>query len=160
VLALLALAAAGCAGYRLGTTLPPGIRSVHVPAFVNRTEEPEVETEATRAVLSELQQDGTLRVADAGNADTVLRVTLTDYRLEPVRYDEDRIKAAAEYRLRLLATIEFARTQSEDVLLKRNVEGESTFDVVGDLSSSKARALPDAAQDLAHDIVESVVEYW
>ena len=55
----------GCVGlgYRLGSSLPPDIRSVYVPVFVNRTGEPRVETEATRAAKQEFQRDGTLHLA-------------------------------------------------------------------------------------------------
>ena len=43
----------GCLGYRLGTTLPPGIRSLHVPTFVNLTGEPGLESEtATTASVA------------------------------------------------------------------------------------------------------------
>jgi len=151
---------AGCAGYQLGTTLPPDIKSVHVPRFVNRTGEPLVENETTAATLQEIQRDGSLTIADAGRADTVLEVTLTRYRLEPLRYERDNVRTTREYRLRLTATLVFKRRGSNATLLERTVQGEATFLPQGDLTSAKRNALPEAARDLAHDIVESVVEYW
>ena len=57
----LAVALTGCAGYRLGTMLPPDIQSVAVPTFINRTSEPLLESETTRAAIREFQQDGSLR---------------------------------------------------------------------------------------------------
>jgi hypothetical protein len=159
--ALLPLAwAAGCAGYRLGTTLPPGVETVQVPTFVNRCGEPLIESEATVATVRELQKDGTLRVAAAETASSVLSVTLTDYRLEPLRFERDRPKATQEYRLLLTADVEFKRTSDGAVLVRRKVEGESTFVPEGGLSSAKQQALPGAAADLAHNIVKAVVEYW
>jgi len=160
VAAFLAGAGAGCVGYRLGTTLPPGIQTVYVPAFVNRTGEPRIEIEASRATLEELQTDGTLRVAGAAEADSVLSVTLVGYRLDPLRYERDRPKTTREYRLQLTADIVFRRVSPEAVLVKKTVQGDATFEMVGDLATSKDGALPQAARDLAHDIVESIVEYW
>lgn len=158
--AVMAFALAGCFGYRLGSTLPPDLRTVYVPMFVNECREPLVEVETTKAVIGEFQKDGTLRVKNEGNADSVLEVTLTDYFLEPVRYDRDNPKATSEYRLRIKAHIIFKRTGSDDMLVSEMVEGETVFDPGADLFSSKRSALPKAADDLAHDIVEKVVEYW
>jgi len=150
----------GCVGYRFGSTLPPGINSVHVPTFHNRTNEPLLETQTTGATKQELQKEGSLRVTGKSNADAVLEVTLTRFILEPLRYERDRAKTTDEYRMRIRAELIFKRLRDGHVLSKRTVEGEATFDPAGSLTSAKRAALPVAARDLAHDIVESVVEYW
>jgi hypothetical protein len=158
--ATLAVWCAGCAGYRLGTTLPPGIKTLYVPAFVNRTGEPQVDTVATRAAIQEIQRDGTLSLSDAASADAHLYVTVTEYKLDPLRYDPNRSKTAREYRLLLTAELEFRRREPEEVLARKKVRGDATFELVGDLATAKIEALPEAAADLAHDIVEVMVEYW
>jgi hypothetical protein len=151
----------GCAGYRLGSTLPPGIRSVYVPTFVNASREPRIEADTTRAAIQEFQRDGTLRIAAREQADAVVEVTLTGFSLQPIRYSRDRALTTEEYRLKIAASMVFRQLRPESKELgRRDVEGEATFELRGDLSSSKRRALPEAARDLAHDIVESVVEYW
>ena len=63
----------GCAGYRLGTLLPPEIKTIHVPTFVNKTREPALEAETTGAAISEFQKDGTLRITDSESFKTGLR---------------------------------------------------------------------------------------
>jgi hypothetical protein len=127
---------------------------------VNDTNEPLLENETTRAVIAELQSDGTLEVADAGSADTVLRVRLTSFALQPVRYERDRVKAASEYRVRIGAEMMFGLRGADTPLMRRRVAGEHTFELTSDLVSSKRAALPEVARDLAHNIVERVVEYW
>jgi hypothetical protein len=154
------LVGAGCVGYRLGTTLPPGVKSIYVPSFVNQTEEPQVDTVATQAAIREFQRDGTVERADADTADAVLQVTVVRYTLEPLRFDRDRAKTAREYRLRLTAKLEFKRIDTGEVLAERKVQGEADFELLGNLASAKIEALPDAAEDLAHDIVETIVEHW
>jgi len=162
---ILGLAAAlltfcGCVGYRLGSTLPPGVTSIHVPTFVNRTNEPRLETDTTQAAIREFQRDGTLKIAGERDADAILKVTLVKLMLKPLRYEKDREKATEEYRLTITAELIFERAGSGEVLLRRSVSGDTTFEPRGDLSSAKRAGLPDAAEDLAHDIVESLVEYW
>ncbi|MFC1452819.1 hypothetical protein ACFLSJ_05680, partial [Verrucomicrobiota bacterium] len=65
-----------------------------------------------------------------------------------------------EYRLTLHADVVLVRSGEAEPVLERRVQGETTFDLAGDLASAKLDSLPIAARDLAHDIVECVVEYW
>lgn len=162
---LVAVAAmlAGCSafGYRLGSTLPPGIKTVHVPTFINRAGEPQLDTLATRATVEELQKDGVLKVAATDSADSILLVTLTDVVLEPLRYGRQEIKTTEEYRIRLLAVVGFKKARTGEPLLDGvKVEGKATFDFIGDMASSKRRAMPEAARDLARQVVRTVQEYW
>ncbi|MDA1043962.1 MAG: LptE family protein [Verrucomicrobia bacterium] len=150
----------GCAGYRLGSSLPPNVRSVYVPTFINDTDEPSLETEVTRAVIQEFQRDGTLHVLDKSQADVVIDVRLVKFELEPLRYNRDQAKTAEEYRMRISAKLVLTRISTGEVMSERSVQGENFFDFSGDMGTSKRTALPLAAADLAHDIVESVVEYW
>jgi NAD-dependent DNA ligase len=156
----LALSLAGCV-YQLGSSLPPNLKTVYVPAFVNQCGEPQVENETTQDTIAEFQRDGSLEIVpSAKEADLVVEATLSSYKLEPLRYEKDQPKTTKEYRLRLGASITVTQTKTKTVLAKRSVAGEATFLVAGDLTSSKRTALPAAARDLAHKIVQSVTEAW
>jgi hypothetical protein len=150
----------GCIGYRLGSTLPKGLNSIHVPTFVNKCEEPQAENECTKAAIQEFQKDGTLRIAGEDQADLLLDATLVKYTLEPLRYERNDPKTTMEYRLNLTADLVLTETKTKKTLVKRQVTGQSTFYPGNDLTSAKRIALPTAAADLAHNIVESVVEAW
>lgn len=161
IIAVTALSA-GCTamGYRVGSSLPPGISVVHVPSLENRTSEPQLELATTKAVMSELQRDGTLSVGDIEKADVVLTVVLENFVLEPLRYERDTATATSEYRLTIRASLELKNRRDGRMMVKKIVKGETDFIPSGDLSSSKRDALPRAAADLAHQIVKSVVEFW
>lgn len=160
---LLMVALPGCVGYRLGSMLPPDVQTVYVPTFVNRTSELLVEVETTQAVLEELQLDGSLRVVpNEDEADSVLDVTVYGFDLTPIEFDRGRQRTRAEaYRLTLTAAMTLKRPGTGEIIAQYPVvRGDADFELLGDLTSSKRRALPDAAEDLAHDIVESMVEVW
>ncbi len=152
----------GCTalGYRVGTTLPPGIEVVHVPSFANRTGEPRLELGATQATIAQIQRDGTLTVGDIDKADVVLQVVLTDFSLSPLRYDSDTATTTSEYRMTIRADVKLVRQLDKTVMAASSVKGETEFVPTGDLSSAKRDALPKAEADLAHQIVKSVVEFW
>ncbi|MBP7568681.1 MAG: LptE family protein [Acidobacteria bacterium] len=162
VLATLAVLLPGCVGYQLGSMLPPDIKTVYVESFVNQTDEPLIEVEATRAAVSEIQRDGSLRIVrNAAEADSVLRVALVGYSLSPIAYQKDRATATEEYKLVMTASVLLTRRASGAVVVEApRVSGETTFILAGDLTTSKNAALPAAAQELGRRIVASLVEAW
>lgn len=151
----------GCLGYQLGTSLPPNIRSVHIRPFENKSGEPDVEAAATSATVREFQKDGSLRMANAEEADVVVEATVTGTTLEPLRYAKDRATETTEFRILLIAKVVVKDRKTGKILSTYpNLSGKATFVPSGDLSSAKRRAIPAAAQDLAHRVVVAVVEAW
>jgi hypothetical protein len=150
----------GCSSYRLGSSLPPGINVINIPTFVNKTSEPLLEVVTTAATISEIQRDGTLSLGDLNKSDVVLYVSLIELHLNPLRYESETTTTTREYRLIIKASLRLENRVSGKVMLRNVVTGEWDFMPTGDLSSAKRDALPPAAQDLAHSIVEKVVEYW
>src|SRR5581483_6101593 len=57
-----ALVTGGC-GYSLRTSLPPGIKSVHVPVLENKTSEPGIEDFITQALTQAVVQSARVRIA-------------------------------------------------------------------------------------------------
>ena len=165
ILAVVALVCipVGCRslGYSVGSTLPPDIKTIHVPTFVNKTGEPQIESTLTRAAIQGFQREGNLRITDTDSADLILNVKVIGYDAVPVRYDADDPKQTEEYRLTITAQITVNRGNKRGLFIPTQVvSGYEVFAMVGDMSSSKLAALPGAADNLAKTIVERVVEYW
>jgi hypothetical protein len=159
-IAILCVMQTGCAGYRLGSSLPSDMRSIFIPMFVNETQEPLIEVETTNAAIAEFQRDGTMRIVAEDAADLTLECRLTSVTLDPIRYSKIDKNKPNEYRLSLNALIVLKRAGSGQVINKQSVVGESTFVFTGNLAGSKRNAVPEASRDLAKRIVENVVETW
>lgn len=160
--ALALVSLSGCTGYRLGSTLPPDLKTIYVPTFANVTGQPRVEFQVTSETIRELQRQGTLKVTGESQADLILEAKLTKYELIPLQYRRDQALTAREYRLQLEAEVVLKRAGTGKVLVKdAAVAGWSTFlSQGGDLKAAERSALPAAARDLGNHIVEAVVEYW
>ncbi len=158
--AILLALVGGCLGYRVGNTLPPGVRSIYVPAFDNKCDEPDADTECSRAAIQEFQKDGNLWIRPEDQADATLLVTLVDYSLDPLRFDKDTGKSANEYRVTITAHCILQRKTTGKIMSDKKIRGDTTFQFDGDLTPARSRALPLAAQDLAEKIVDSIVSYW
>ena len=153
-------AVGGCAGYQVGTLLPEHIKTIAVPVFVNDTAEPNLEIQATTAVINQLNIDGTLSVVrEDEDPDVVLKARIIKYERKPVRY----IGATrpAEYRITVtvVATLH-DRREGTDRWKDTRLSGNTEFAVGGSLPASERWARPEAIEDLAHDIVEQIVEGW
>lgn len=154
------LAAPGCVQYHLGSSLPADVRTVQVPICENKTSEPLIENDVTSAILSQIQMDGTLRVA-RDDADSVLEITLKDFRLDPVAYDSRDSATVNQYRMRITASFVLRRTSDSIVVAESpSVTGWYDFDFTGDMTSSKNVALTPASEDLGRRIVSAIVQYW
>lgn len=151
----------GCVGYRVGSMLPDDLQTVHVRTVVNKSSEPLIESDITQALIRDIQLDGSLKVVPADQADAILSVTLNNYSLEPLAYRKDVRAAANQYRINLTASMDLRRQPGNEVVAESpRVTGQAVFDVIGDLSSSKLTQNPAAADDLARNIVEQMVEAW
>lgn len=150
----------GCVGYRLGSTLPPGIEVVLIEPFTSEVAEPLLDVETQQATINEFQREGTLTVGNADNADVVLTVTLTDFSLAPLRFNRDATTTTEEYRMEITADITLTTIATGEVMTQSTVTGYEDFIPSGDLSSAKRSAMPEAARDLAVQIVKGCVEFW
>lgn len=151
----------GCLGYRVGGHLPPGIQSIFVPTVENVSDQPNLETPTTAAIIEGFQSDGRLHILDAGSADAILEVRITRAESTPLRYDRQATLTATEYRLTLTAEATLTRRTDQSVVLdRRQVNGWVDFSTTGDLPSDRQQAASQAARELGRQIVRAVVEYW
>ena len=154
------LAAPACVQYHLGSSLPPDVRTVQVPICENKTTEPLIENDVTSAILSQIQMDGTLRVV-RDDPDSILEITLKNFRLDPVGYDSRDSATVNQYRMRITASFVLRRTSDSTVVAEcPSVTGWYDFDFTGDMTSSKNVALTPASEDLGRRIVSAIVQYW
>lgn len=155
-----ALAIAGCANYRIGTTLPKHLRTVSVETFRNATDEPNVQSRITSATLQELQRDGQLKVKTPDEADINLTGVITNYELERMRADSNNPKRTSEYKVIATVRIEAVERATGKRIVTQTVSGSKIFDATGDMATAKRNALPDVAKDTARKIVDAVISAW
>jgi len=147
--------------YKLGSMLPSDIRSVYVPAMKNLTREPLVEVEAMRALQRELQTDGSLVIVEEKDADAILEINLNRFLLRPLVYGRENRARPDEYSALLSGSIRMVRRDNGAVIVNEPyVAGDFFVPFVTDITSAKRNVLPDVSRDLAHDIVERIVEAW
>jgi outer membrane lipopolysaccharide assembly protein LptE/RlpB len=151
---------AGC-GYSLRTSMPPGIKSIHVPVLVNKTSEPGIEDFITQALTQAVVQSGRVRIAgSAQDADATLEGSIVEYRLTSLSFDSS--ANVTSYRLIIGLALTFTDLKQKKILWKQDrIEERADFQVAGQVSQTIAReqvAVQKAAVDVARAIVSFAFE--
>ncbi len=115
ILALVVAVVSGCARVSRERTLPPSIRSVDVPLFVNRTAEPGLEEDVTIYTQEEFLADGRLDLVRQNEADAIVNVELTGFEEQAEGFDSDDFPRQTRY------------TVSADVRILQNIPGQPQF---------------------------------
>ncbi len=164
ILTILASAAltflAACANYKLGTTLPPHLKSVYVETFKNSTREPQLDTNITAEVIKEFQRDGQLKVKGANEADIILTGVITQYKLDPMRSARDNPKATLDYKAIVTVTLLAAERKTGKKIIAQGVTASKTFEVKGDLMTARRNILPEVSRELGRKVVDAVISAW
>ena len=159
LVAAVAVVVGGC-GYTVRGNLPSHLKTVAVPVFVNRTQEPAVENSITSAVVEAFSTNGRLRVVRREEADSLLEGQIIGYRLEPLAFDAR--ANARQYRLIVTLSLKFTDLRKNEVLFEEKaLQEKADFVVAGLVSTSISReedALRQAAVDIGRAIVNLAVD--
>jgi hypothetical protein len=160
LLFLVAMALAGCAGYKLGPTngQPAGSRSIQVRSFVNKTHEPRVSEYISISFRKQLQQDGTFRLETGGRPDVLVMGEITRFDRSGLSYQTNDVLTPQEYTLVLGARVVAVDTASGKTNLNREVIGRTYIRIGNDQSSAERQAIPLLADDLARHAVSCLVD--
>ncbi len=109
-------------GYQLAgkeTHLPPGLTSIAIPTFGNKTFEPGLEISFTQAFLREFIQDRRVRVVDRREADSVLEGVIKQFTTTPVSFDRSGI--ATEYQTTVTIDLTLKKGTGEVLWIERDL---------------------------------------
>jgi outer membrane lipopolysaccharide assembly protein LptE/RlpB len=166
------LAALGCAscGYTLagrGSFLPETIKTIGVPAFVNRTPYYEVAQMLTKSVRTELIGRGKYKVLpDETGVDAVLKAEVTSIGLTPSGFNSD--QQATRYAISVGVSIQLVQSSDNKVLWQNPNQvfreeysltsgGGATLDPAAFFGQS-SNAVERMSSDFARSIVSAILE--
>jgi outer membrane lipopolysaccharide assembly protein LptE/RlpB len=154
---------AGC-GYHTagGVRLQSSLQSIAVPVFFNETLEPTLENAVTSAVKQEFLTNGRLNVVnDPGDADLVLKGTVTSFGLTPLAFDPAS-SVVLEYRVRIRTSIQLENRQTQKIIWQDpGMETSAEYVVNPDPSANRVaqdHAIAEASKLLAENVVHRVLE--
>lgn len=155
----------GC-GYSLvgnaNNVIGPGIHTIQVPAFVNKTTRVELEQRVTQAVADEVVSRGRLRLVTSPNeADVILRGSIDSFGIFPIAFNTQ--GRATQYQISITAKIELLDHKNDDKVLWKNDQYRFVENYQVNLESTDAfdqetRAIQEIGQRFAETLVTNLLE--
>jgi Lipopolysaccharide-assembly len=166
---LCVLGSSAACGYALagrGSFLPPDIKTIGIPTFVNRTTVFNVETLLTQKVRSEFIGRGKYQILpDAGNVDALLTGEVTAVTLTPASFTNQQL--ASRYTITMSARVELRDVRENKVLwenpglvFRQEYEAQSGQTALDPAAffGQDANALDRMSTDFARTIVSAILE--
>jgi outer membrane lipopolysaccharide assembly protein LptE/RlpB len=128
----------GC-GYQLvgkETHLPPGISSISIPTFINKTLEPGIEIPFTQALLKEFILDRRVKVVDRKEADSFLEGIIKSYSFYAVSFDRSGL--VLEYQANVVADLTLKKRDGEILWSEKNLSETSWYRASSNVLTNEA----------------------
>jgi outer membrane lipopolysaccharide assembly protein LptE/RlpB len=161
--ALLLTVLSGCGYHTSGSVrLQSDLQTIAVPVFFNETFEPSLENAVTSAVKQEFLTNGRLQVVnDPGDADLVLKGTVTSFGLTPLAFDPAS-SVVLEYRVRIRTSVQLEDRRAQKILWQDpGMETSAEYVVNPDTSANRVaqdHAIAEASKLLGENVVHRVLE--
>ncbi len=158
---LLLLSACGYHAAGKGSQLPPNIKILAVPSFLNQTHTYHVETGLTNAVIREFNTRTRYRVVQSeADADAVLRGTVTSAEVAPVAYDSVTGRAATGLAT-IMVKVTLTARDGRVLYSNQNYVFRDQYQISNELSSffeEQGPALDRLSRDFSRTLVSNILE--
>ncbi len=158
LLAVCILFSAGCGIYTFsGSTLPPYLKTVTIPLFINKSLQPDIAEQLTEQVNTEILQSNLLRIVSEGG-DATLQGAVLSYSNHPYTYETEDVRDVdvEEYAVRIRVQIEFLDDVKDEPLYEGIVEGEGIYDFEEETEDiGRQRAIGEIVEQVLQQSVQS-----
>ncbi|MEE9166302.1 MAG: LPS assembly lipoprotein LptE [Candidatus Neomarinimicrobiota bacterium] len=123
----------GCGFYSFTGSIPPHIKSIGIPLFVNETPEFGIAESMTDEVTEVFIEENVMRVVDEENSDSILRGTIKKITDAPYTYTVE--EEVSEYRFSVIIEVEWYDAVTDKTVLKKEYSGWGPYSLGQDISS-------------------------
>lgn len=161
LLALIFLSGCGGYGFRGSVNnLPPDIKAVSIPVFVNETIEQGVEVVFANALVYEFNRSGILKVVSESAAQAQVKGKIKSIAIDPIILATQ--TQALQRRVTVILEVSFQRTDDQKILWQNpRFARDEVYSVTTDLNQTqrnKEAAIAKIAQDLSERIHNAILE--
>ena len=166
IVLLAALASAGCGYHSAGhaTKLPPDLKTIAIPAFVNHTHTYRVEQILTAAVVKEFLSRTNYRIANEASesADATLRGDVLSTEFAPLTYDSKTGRASSAL-ITVTMKVQLVDRKGKVLYENQNYVFREQYQVSREISSffeEETPALDRLSRDFSRTLVSNVLEAY
>lgn len=169
----------GCAYYSMAGSIPPNIKNVSVPLFINETVEFELSEKLTSGIIQEIGSQNIVKITNDIDSDSIINGVISSVSDGPYSFNNN--EQVSEYRFSLSVKVSWVDNNDENILFDKTFSAFGTYSIDNDPSSdgldndndgiidgddsdefgdSRELAINVAINKIAVDIVNAVLSTW
>ena len=169
----------GCAYYSMAGSIPPNIKNVSVPLFINETVEFELSEKLTSGIIQEIGSQNIVKITNDIDSDSIINGVISSVSDGPYSFNNN--EQVSEYRFSLSVKVSWVNNNDENILFDKTFSAFGTYSIDNDPSSdgldndndgiidgddsdefgdSRELAINVAINKIAVDIVNTVLSTW
>ena len=169
----------GCAYYSMAGSIPPNIKNVSVPLFINETVEFELSEKLTSGIIQEIGSQNIVKITNDIDSDSIINGVISSVSDGPYSFNNN--EQVSEYRFSLSVKVSWVDNNDGNILFDKTFSAFGTYSIDNDPSSdgldndndgiidgddsdefgdSRELAINVAINKIAVDIVNTVLSTW
>ena len=169
----------GCAYYSMAGSIPPNIRNVSVPLFVNQTPEFELSEKLTNVIIEQISEQNIIKIVSSPDSDSIIDGEIVSVSDGPYAFNNN--EQVSEYRFSIKVKAIWLDVSNDKALFEKDFSSFGTYSIDSDPSSdgidndndglidsndsdefgdSTELAINVAINKIAVDIVNTVLSTW
>ena len=169
----------GCAYYSMAGSIPPNIRNVSVPLFVNQTPEFELSEKLTNVIIEQISEQNIIKIVSSPDSDSIINGEIVSVSDGPYAFNNN--EQVSEYRFSIKVKAIWLDVSNDKALFEKDFSSFGTYSIDSDPSSdgidndndglidsndsdefgdSRELAINVAINKIAVDIVNTVLSTW
>jgi len=154
LLVIVQLISLSCFQYSFTGTSIPGINSIAIPIFEDRSNEQRLKEKLNESLVNKFLKDNSLKISTRENADGVIDGVITRVVDKPSSLEKS--ERARQFELHIYLDVKFENKETGKVIFEQTFDGFSTY---ADLSQRK-EAVNEAVEKLSTDILNKIISGW
>ncbi|MBD3420843.1 MAG: hypothetical protein GF398_12055 [Chitinivibrionales bacterium] len=159
IVAFVAFMLARCAFYSFtDSNIPPHLKSISIPLFVNESLQPGVAEEITESLIEKVTGISSLRFV-GGSGDATISGKVTGYSNDPHTYGSSGVRQVdvRQYAVHITIYAEFRDNIKEEQLFKGRIVGEGIYNFQNETEASGRRT---AINDAVEQLMQNSLQGW
>ena len=104
----------GCAYYSMAGSIPPNIKNVSVPLFINETVEFELSEKLTSGIIQEIGSQNIVKITNDIDSDSIINGVISSVSDGPYTFNNN--EQVSEYRFSLSVKVSWVDNNDENIL--------------------------------------------
>ncbi|RKY86495.1 hypothetical protein DRQ09_06105 [candidate division KSB1 bacterium] len=143
-----------CFHYSFTGTPTPGINSIAIPIFEDRSSEYRLKEKLNESLVNKFLKDNSLKITSIDKADGIINGVITRVLDKPSSLEKT--ERARQFELHIYLDVTFKNKKTGKIIFQKSFDG---FGIYSDLSE-RDKSIDEAVEKLATDVLNNVISGW